>query len=190
MSAKILALYFSPREGGNSDLLMDEFLRGAEEAGASIDRVYVRDLDIQGCVECGGCDETGECVLEDDMDDLYPLLVKTDRLVVASPIFFYGLPSKGKALVDRAQALWNRVRLNPELKRLNGRGYFLGVGATKGKNLFDGTLLCIKYFQDALGLPLTLETLTYRQVEHSGAIQEHPSAMSEAYQAGKAFTGS
>jgi multimeric flavodoxin WrbA len=183
----VLGLYLSPREGGNSDLLLDEFLRGCKEAGAAVQAVTARKLEIEGCIECGGCDETGECILTDDMDEVYPLLLATKRLVVASPIFFYGLPAHGKALVDRSQALWNRVRLNPELRRGDGRGFFIGVGATKGQNLFDGTNLTIKYFLDAVGLPLKMDSLTFRQVEKKGAIMDHPAALHEAYQAGRAF---
>ncbi|MBW2062110.1 MAG: flavodoxin family protein [Deltaproteobacteria bacterium] len=183
----VLALAFSPRKAGNSDLLLDEFLRGAQAAGAGINRIAVRDLSVRGCLECGECDEAGECVIRDDMDDLYPLLIQTTRVVIASPIFFYGLPSNGKAVIDRTQALWNRVRLNPELKREDGQGLFLGVGATRGRNLFDGSLLTIKYFMDAIGLPAQAESLTYREVETKDAIKDHPTALSEACAAGKAF---
>jgi len=186
---RVLALYLSPRAGGNSDLLLDEFLRGVQDQGALVQKIYARDLDIQGCLECGGCDETGECVIQDDMDQVYPRLIEARLAAVASPIFFYGLPAQGKALVDRCQALWNRVRLDPTLRRPDGRGFFLGVGATKGKNLFDGPILTVKYFLDAIGLPLTLEALTYRRIEAKGAIKDHPSALAEAYQAGQKFAG-
>ncbi|MFH1090069.1 MAG: flavodoxin family protein [Pseudomonadota bacterium] len=184
---EVLGLYFSPRQGGNSDLLLNEFLRGAREAGARVETVVVRDLNFQGCIECAGCDDDGECVLTDDMDQVYPLLIKADRVVTTSPIFFYGLPSQGKALVDRCQALWHRVRLYPELRRPEGRGFFLGVGATRGQNLFDGTLLTMKYFYDAIGLPAKCESLAFRRLDALGAIREHPSALAEAYEAGKRF---
>lgn len=184
----ILALYFSPREGGNSDLLMDEFVRGARDAGADVKVIYSRNLDMQGCIECGGCDETGECILRgDDMEDIYPHLLEARKLAVATPIFFYGLPAHAKAVVDRCQALWNRVRLNPELRRPKGKGFFIGVGATKGANLFEGTILCIKYFMDAIGLPGDLDTLTVRRVEAKGAVADHPTALQDAYEAGKRF---
>ena len=183
----ILALYLSPRQNGNSDLLLDEFIRGAEDAGVEVRRVYARELNIRGCIECGSCDKTGVCVLDDDMTDLYPLLIETERIVIASSIFFYSFPAQGKALIDRTQALWNRVRLNPDLKRPDGKAFFLGVGATKGKNLYEGPLLTVKYFLDALGLPFKTESLTYRRVEAKGAIKEHPTALQEAYEAGRNF---
>ncbi|MBW2090745.1 MAG: flavodoxin family protein [Deltaproteobacteria bacterium] len=184
---EVLALALSPREGGNSDLLLDEFLRGVKEAGAGIKRLAARELSVRGCLECGECDETGECIIRDDMDELYPLLISAKRIVIASPIFFYGLPSEGKAIIDRTQALWNRIRLNPELKRKDGLGFFIGVGATRGKNLFEGSSLTIKYFLDAIGLPMEFSSLTYRRVEAKAAIRDHPTALGDAFAAGKTF---
>ncbi|MBW1709871.1 MAG: flavodoxin family protein [Deltaproteobacteria bacterium] len=184
---EVLALAFSPRKGGNSDILLDEFLRGAREAGAEVKLYAARDLNVRACLECGECDAAGECVIRDDMDELYPLLINTKRIVVASPIFFYGLPSGSKAIVDRTQALWNRVRLNPELRRKDGRGFFIGVGATRGKNLFEGTSLTIKYFLDAIGLPMEFESLTYRRVEAKAVVKDHPTALREVFAAGKNF---
>lgn len=183
----VVAFYLSPRAKGNSDILMDEFLRGVEESGGHAVKIYSRKLNIQGCIECGGCDDTGECVLNDAMDDVYPLLIETKRIAVAVPIFFYGPPAQGKALIDRSQALWNRVRLKPELKKPDGRGFMLGVGASKGDNLFEGTELCIKYFLDACGIPLKLDVLNYRRIEAKGAIKEHPTALKDAYEAGGRF---
>ncbi|MDY6851000.1 MAG: hypothetical protein SV487_02850, partial [Thermodesulfobacteriota bacterium] len=81
----------------------------------------------------------------------------------------------------------NRNRLNPDLKRPDGRGFFIGVGATKGQNLFEGLTLTVKYFLDALGLPLTLNTLTFRRIEGKGAIKDHPTALADAYEAGRDF---
>ena len=183
----ILGVYMSPRKGGNTDQLMDEFLRGAREAGAETRSIIVRDLKIKACIECGSCDENGECILKDDMQDLYPILVGAEKVAAAIPIFFYGAPAHAKALIDRCQALWNRIRLDPTLKRPDGRGFFIGVGATKGQNLFEGTVLCFKYWLDAMGLPLTMDSLEYRQVESKGAITEHPTALKEAYEAGRRF---
>lgn len=187
-AVEILALALSPRKSGNSDLMLDAFIQGAEETGARVTRLAARSLKVKGCLECGECDEAGVCIIRDDMDDLYPLLIETRRIVLASPIFFYGVPSGGKAIVDRTQALWNRVRLYPRLRRPEGRGFFLGVGATKGRDLFEGTLLMFKYFLEAIGLPKkNVESLTYRKIEAKAAVMEHPTALREAYMAGKAF---
>ena len=106
---RVLGIYGSPRRGGNTDQLLDRALEGAQSAGAEVTRVYARDLKMCGCLECGGCDETGKCVVEDDMQSVYPLLQEADVIFLASPIFFYGLTAQAKALIDRSQANWAKL---------------------------------------------------------------------------------
>lgn len=185
----VLGLHFSPRQRGNSAVLMDEFLKGVERAGKRSQLVNVAELKISGCVGCGACDTTGECIINDDMQGLYPLLERARWVVVATPIFFYGPPAQGKAVIDRSQALWARryVRNDPGAIKDEGRGFLLAVGATKGADLFNPTILNIKYFFDAIGLPKQFEHLAYRQVDQSGAITKHPTALQEAFDAGLQF---
>ncbi|HIE33377.1 MAG TPA: flavodoxin family protein, partial [Thermodesulfobacteriaceae bacterium] len=83
---KILAFQGSPRIGGNTDTLLKAFLEGAREAGAEVEKYDLYRLEFSPCIECGGCDETGECVLEDDLTPLYPKLFEADVIVLASPI--------------------------------------------------------------------------------------------------------
>lgn len=185
---KVLGIYGSPRQGGNSDFLLDKVLEGAGSAGAEIKRIYIRDLKISGCLECGGCDKTGECVIPDDMDKVYPILREAEVIVLSSPIFFYGIPSQAKALVDRSQALWSKRMLekSPDQRKRydHGQGYLVAVGATKGKNLFDGVQLTAKYFFDALDKSYE-GGLFFRAVEGKGSISQHPTALEEAYALGK-----
>ena len=108
---KVLGIYGSPREGGNSDLLLDKALAGAASAGADIEKVYVRSLTISGCQECGGCDKTGSCVILDDMKNVYPSMWEAEIIFLSSPIFFYGLPGPAKQLIDRSQAMWSKRML-------------------------------------------------------------------------------
>jgi multimeric flavodoxin WrbA len=184
---KVLGIYGSPRKEGNSDLLLDKVLEGAKSAGAEIEKVYVRELKISGCQECGGCDKTGECVISDEMDEVYPLLWDTPIIFLSSPIFFYGLPAQAKMLVDRSQALWSKRMLEkaPDQRKgyNHGRGYLVAVGATKGKNLFEGIQLSAKYFFDALDKNYE-GGLFFRAVEGKGNIAEHPTALQEAYNLG------
>ncbi|MBW2064989.1 MAG: flavodoxin family protein [Deltaproteobacteria bacterium] len=185
---KVIGIYGSPREGGNSDQLLDRALDGARSQGAEITRIYVRDLNMEGCRECGGCDKTGKCVIQDDMQKVYPLLQEADVIILSSPIFFYGLSSQAKALIDRCQALWSKRMLEKKgdvRKRYDsGRGYLIAVGATKGKNLFEGVKLVAKYFYDALDM--TFEGgLFYRGLETKKAALERPEALQEAFEFGK-----
>jgi len=183
----ILGIYGSPRKGGNTDLLLDEVLAAAEEAGARTARVYCRRLKISGCLECGGCDEKGECVVDDGMTEVYPLMEEAQSIVLAAPIFFYGIPAQAKALVDRSQACWAKKLLRkPKSQWKNhesGKGYLVAVGATKGENLFEGSQLCAQYFYDAMDMSYQ-GGLFYRQVEAKGSVREHSSALTEARELG------
>lgn len=184
---RVLGLFGSPRRGGNTDLLLEEMLKGAEEAGAHIERTRISELEFSPCIECHGCDETGECVLDDDMEMVYPKLLEADCVILASPIFFYGVTAWTKALIDRVQSLWvrkYRLKLPPEEPKRRRKGFFISVGATKGTRLFDGAMLTVKYFFDALGLD-SVGQLLFTGVEAKGDIRNHPTALREAFEAGK-----
>ncbi len=190
----VLGIYGSPRKAGNTDLMLDAFLEGASHAGADVERLYVRDLDLQGCLECGHCDKEGQCVVTDDMAKVYPLLEAASRIVVASPIFFYNVSGQLKLLIDRTQALYMKNDLARKAgqdlaaQRLQRKGYFLGAGATRGKRLFDCALLTMKYFFDGINMDPAGE-LGYWQIEHRGAIKDHPTALADCRQAGTEFVG-
>ncbi len=185
---KIIGIYGSPRKGGNSDRLLNEALEGAKSAGAEVSHLRCSDLDIQGCMECGECDQTGECVIEDDMQSVYKDLVAADVVILAAPMFFYGVPSQAKALIDRCQALWSKRMLekSPEQRKKyhGGGGYFIGVGATKGKNLFEGSELVAKYFFDALDMSYE-GGVFLRAVEKAGDVEKFPDVMKEARELGR-----
>ena len=143
---------------------------------------------MSGCLECGGCDDTGECVVQDDMQSIYPRLEEADAIILASPMFFYSFSSQAKALIDRCQAMWNRRMLRKtkeERKRYDsGNGYLLAVGATKGKNLFEGAELVAKYFFDALDMNYQGGVFV-RSVEGKGDIARHAEALQEAFDLGR-----
>ena len=185
---KVLGLFGSPRRGGNTEILLEEALKGAEKEGAEIERLYLSDLDITPCTECHGCDETGSCVILDDMQKIYPKLLEADVIILASPIFFYGVTAWAKILIDRSQALWAKKYLvnDPSMGKRGKRrkGFFISVGATKGQKVFEGAILTVKYFFDVLNTEYTGELL-YRGVDGKGEILKHPEALEQAREAGR-----
>ena len=186
---KVLGLFGSPRRGGNTDLLLEEMLKGAQSKGAEIERIFLSDLDISGCRECRSCEATGNCVVQDQMQEIYSRLMKTDYIVLASPIFFYGVTAQVKRMIDRCQALWARkyvLKKSPMEKRgaMKRKGWFLSVAGSRGTKVFDGAILTVKYFFDALNVEYAGE-LTFRRIDGKGAIKEHPSALKEAFEAGQ-----
>jgi multimeric flavodoxin WrbA len=184
---KVLGIYGSPRKGGNTDQLLDQALEGARSAGAETDAVYARRLKMSGCLECGGCDDTGECVVQDDMQDVYPRIEEAGVIFLASPIFFYGLTAQVKAVVDRSQALWSKRKLRKPFEEWknyeSGRGYLIAVGATRGKNLFEGVQLGARYFYDALDMSYE-GGIFFRKLEDKNAVRENPETLKEAFNLG------
>jgi hypothetical protein len=188
----LLALFGSPRKNGNTDLMMESFIDGALSASSvEVQRVHIRDLKISGCLACGYCDEHGVCVQKDDMEKVYPLLDAAERIVIASPIFFYSLPGQAKLFVDRSQASYMRKYkrladgLQPSTDPVR-KGFFLCAGATRGKRLFDCAILTVRYFLDAIDVEYGGE-LCFRKIDEKGAITNHPTALDECAQAGRAF---
>ncbi len=183
---KILGIMGSPRKRGNTDLLLDETLRGAKSQGADVEKLIVSELDISPCREIYGCLRDGNCVIDDDMNQVYVKLMEADHIILASPMFFYGLTSQVKALIDRCQALWVRKHILKQIppRTTERKGIFISVGSTRGKRLFDGAIMTLKYFFDAIDAHYSAELLV-RGVEKKGEIKKHPTALSEAFQIGK-----
>ena len=182
---RILAFMGSPRFGGNIDTFLKEMVASAEVHGAQVEKINLYGIDMTPCLECGGCDETGVCILNDHMRPLYKKIEEADAIVVASPIFFYNISSGTQALVERSQALWVRKYV---LKSVAGkgerRGIFVSLGATRGKRLFDGALMVMKYFFDAIDCHFERAFL-YRGIEKKEEIKDRPEVLREARELGK-----
>ncbi|HFC46332.1 MAG TPA: flavodoxin family protein [Dissulfuribacter thermophilus] len=182
---KVLIFMGSPRFGGNTDTYVREVAKACEEHGGDVERINLYGIDIGPCIECGACDDTGKCVLKDEMAQIYDSLERADAIVVASPIFFYNISSRTQALVERSQALWVRKYvLKSVSKESDKRGVFISIGATKGKKLFDGVLMVMKYFFDAINCPFERAFL-YRGIEKKGEIRGKEGVLEEARELGK-----
>jgi multimeric flavodoxin WrbA len=188
---KIVAIYGSPRRRGNTATLLKKAIEGARDSGAAVEEIVLRDLRISPCLEIYGCLEAGECAIKDDFQMVRDKILDARGLILASPVFFYTVSSHTKMLMDRFQSLWVKkywVDKSPrEQQADNRRGLLISVGATKGKKLFDGILLSVKYFFDVLDMELW-KSLLYRQLDFQDDVLKHPEYLEEAYNAGKAFT--
>jgi len=169
-----LGLLGSPRKKGNSDILLTGFMEELSQQGIRTRIIDVTRQDIKPCREISVCETDGYCPIKDDMNTtIYPLLREADIIVMASPIYFYSVTAQLKALIDRSQALWARkyaLKLKDPCHAVR-RGFFLGVGATSGKKLFDGSLLTAKYFFDGVSARFC-GSLTYSGIEKRGQIQD------------------
>jgi multimeric flavodoxin WrbA len=187
---KIVAIYGSPRRSGNTAALLRKAIEGARDSGAEVEEIVLRDLKISPCLEIYGCLQAGECAIKDDFQMVRDKILNAQGLFLASPVFFYTVSSHTKILMDRFQSLWVKkywVDTPPGKQQTNNRkGLFISVGATKGKKLFDGMLLSIRYFFDVLDMELW-KALLYRQLDFQDDILKHPEYLEEAYKSGKAF---
>jgi len=168
-------------------LLLAEFVRGAREKGGSVTEIALRKYAFSPCIECGACDETGTCVLQDDMGKIYSSIRDAHIICLAAPIFFYGFNAGTKAMIDRSQCFWagKYVLKKPlsSIRGVKGKGYLISVGATKGQKMFDCVQLTARYFFDAIDMEMA-QSLLYRQIDAKGAIRNHPTALREAYELG------
>ena len=184
---KIVAIYGSPRRKGNTATLLKRAVEGARESGAQVEEIVLRDLKLSPCMEIYGCKETGECRISDDFQKVRDLILESQGLIIASPIFFYAVSAHTKILMDRFQSLWVKkywLDKDPANRIATRRkGLFISVGATKGKKLFDGTLLSMRYFFDVLDMELW-RALLYRGLDFEGDILKHPAYLEEAFETG------
>jgi len=184
----VLGLQGSPRKKGNTSKLLSAFLDEAKNMGAYTQYLDVPRMNINPCQGCGNCEKKAFCIIDDEMQQVFPLLRKADVVVLASPVFFYGVTAQLKCLVDRSQVLWSRKYIHnlEDPGRKWRQGLFLSVGATKGKDLFDGISLTAKYFFDAVGAKFE-GSLTYKKIEDPEDIEKHPSALNDAKEKARAL---
>ena len=126
MSKKVLIISSSPRKGGNSDVLCDQFLLGAKEAGHSVEKVFLRDHKINYCLGCGVCNNTHVCIQKDDMKGLLDKMVDADVIVLATPVYFYTMDAQLKTFIDRCVSRYTEIS-NKEI-------YFIVAAADTNKD--------------------------------------------------------
>jgi len=186
----VVGLLGSPRKGGNCDLLLDAALEGAREAGARIEKVELARLDVEFCRACNKCFETGECAQEDDMEEVYSLLERADSAILCSPIWFSGLSSPTKTMIDRCQCLWARGEFlgRPLGKGRERRAAFISVAGDE-KESFRGAVHVARSFFVAVGFRPVGELL-FPGVSEKGDIANVAGALDKAKELGRSIASS
>ena len=179
----------SPRKKGNTAFLLSAFMQALKKLGAQIRIIDVAQKNIIPCKEYVVCEKKGYCPIDDDLkNEIYQLIRQAEVVVLASPIFFYNMTAQLKAVVDRCQTFWARkykLKLADPAKRTK-RGFFLSVGATRGKNLFEGLQLTAQYFFDAIDARYA-GSLTYRNIEGLKDMANHPTVNEDVEKAATAL---
>ena len=194
MKIKALGILGSPKKGGNTDILLEEALKGAISKGAAIEKIYLGDLNFKGCIECSGCDMTGECILADDMTTIYSKLKDADIVILASPIFFASVTAQLKAMIDRCQSEWvakyilkkdvHSPRCPIVHSKRKKRGAFICVGGQKKDNFFKTAKDTIAVFFKTMNINF-VDALFFGGVDKPGDIKNVKGALEKAYNLGQ-----
>lgn len=104
---KVLGVMGSPRIGGNSDILLDDALAGAKEADADVGKIILNKLKISGCHDCKKCNETGICVIKDNMQEIHKKILEADAIIHSCPVYFWAMTAQMKAYLDRWTAFFD-----------------------------------------------------------------------------------
>lgn len=174
---KVLILSGSPRREGNSDILCDEFLRGAVEAGHEVEKIRVAEKNIGYCRACYYCrDHKGECIVKDDMAEVLQKMIDADVIVLASPVYFYSVDAQLKALIDRTVARWLEVK--------DKEFYYIVTCADEERASAETTLACFRGYADCVEGAVEKGVVYGTGVYEKGSVRA-TKAMREAYLAGK-----
>ncbi len=174
---KVLVLSGSPRKGGNSDLLCDQFVKGAKEAGHAVEKIRICEKKIAPCLGCYYCQtHQDQCALKDDMPAIVDKIMAADVVVLATPVYFYSINAQLKAVIDRCVRSWERIA--------NKEFYYIMTAAEDAKHTMDTTLACLRGFADCLEGSKECGVLYGKGAYEKGDIKDLP-VYQEAYEMGK-----
>lgn len=172
----ILILSGSPRKNGNSDILCDEFMKGAVEVGNKVEKIRVAEKNIGYCRACYACRETGVCAIKDDMAEILQKMIDADVLVLASPVYFYSIDAQLKALIDRTVARWTEVK--------NKDFYYIVTAADGEEAAAETTVACFRGYADCVDGAKEKGVVYGMGVYEKGEVK-NTKAITEAYEMGK-----
>lgn len=173
---KVLILSGSPRKNGNSDILCDEFMRGAKEAGHDVEKIRVAEKKIGYCLGCYYCQKSGGvCAVKDDMAEVLQKMIDADVIVLSSPVYFYSIAAQLKAAIDRTVARWLEVK--------DKEFYYIVTCADEEKASQERTIECFRGYLDCVEGAVEKGIVYGTGVYQKGEIKNSP-AMKEAYELG------
>lgn len=177
MSKKVFILSGSPRKGGNSDILCDEFMRGAKDAGNEVEKIRVAEKKIGFCSACYYCRTSGGvCAKKDDMSEVLQKMIDADVIVLSSPVYFYSIDAQLKAVIDRTVARWTEVK--------NKAFYYIVTCADDDRASQERTLECFRGYADCVEGAKEMGVIYGTGVYKPGEIKNTP-AYKAAYDMGK-----
>lgn len=177
MSKNVLIISSSPRKGGNSDTLCDQFMKGAEEAGNRVNKIRLAELAIDYCSACYACKKLGHCVKQDDMEQVIVKMREADVIVLATPVYFYTMCAQMKTMIDRTLG-------GAQKSDLENKEFYLIATAADGKAAMKRTIDGLRGYLECLPKAKEMGAIYGAGAWQFGDIQGNP-AMQEAYQMGR-----
>jgi multimeric flavodoxin WrbA len=178
MSKKVLVLSSSPRKGGNSDLLCDQFMKGAQDAGHDAEKIFLKDHKINYCTGCGTClNGKKPCPQKDDMAEILEKMIAFDVIVMATPVYFYTMCGQMKTMIDRVCSRYTEIS--------NKEFYFILTAADTNKSAMERTVESFRGFTSCLNGPIEKGIIYGTGAWGIGDIKKSD-AMNKAFDMGKA----
>ncbi len=178
MGKKVLIISSSPRKGGNSDSLGDQFALGAQDAGHDVEKICIREKKIGYCTGCYSCQKTGICVQKDDARTILDAMLAADIIVLATPVYFYTMCAQLKALIDRSVVIYPRLT--------NKQFYYIMTMADENDKMFHGTVEALRGFLNCYEGSDEKGMIRACGVYEKGTVQK-TSFWQEAYEMGKSI---
>ncbi len=176
MSKKVLVLSASPRRGGNSDLLCDQFMSGAQAVGFHAEKIFLKDKKINYCMGCSTCyNGKKRCPQKDDMSEVLEKMIAADVIVMATPVYFYTMNAQMKTLIDRTCSRYTEIN--------NKEFYFIVAAADSSKRAMERTLEGFRGFTSCLSGAKEKGIIYGTGAWNIGDIKGKP-ALKEAYEMG------
>jgi multimeric flavodoxin WrbA len=191
MGKKVIGLLGSPLSDGNTAKLLDRALKGAEDAGCIVEKILVTTLDFQACEEMLFCKDHDTCIIDDDMQQLYPKFKEMDSLIIATPVMTMGIPGKLKSMMDRFQVFFmaKYMRKKPFIskeRRAGRRGLFICISGMNIPEVFVGAKLTVRAFFDIIDCQYTDELLI-SDMDTIRDVTAHPDLLEASYRKGYAL---
>jgi multimeric flavodoxin WrbA len=191
MAGRIIGILGSPLSEGNTAHLLDRALKGAEDAGCSVEKIVVSNLCFEACQEMFFCRDHETCIMDDDMQQLYQKLREADSIILATPIMTMGIPGKLKSFMDRCQVFFmaKYLRKKPLVtaeKKAVRKALFICISGMKVPEVFVGAKLTVKAFLDIIDCKYWDELLV-NDMDTIGDVTQQSAIMDAAYRKGLAL---
>jgi multimeric flavodoxin WrbA len=189
MTITILGISGSPRRHGNTETLLDSFLEGAKAAGATVEKVVLKDMEFTACQGCNACHKTGNCIVKDAAPALYDKILSSDGLAIASPIYSMGITAQLKGFIDRAQYLWARKFILKTLSFTEDqirqhKAVFISTAGQDRPDVFNAAFPAITALFNGCGFGY-YANITAGNMDEFGGIKKHTTAQKEAFEKGQ-----